>query len=429
MNPPIFRVRSALYKRSPKRGVAAAVLAHYLGSGLERMEVHYEEARVDVPSGCQRRVSLDNGRTWSAFEPMPPTLSHPAGIEVWAAPCNWFYDREAGVLLEAWLRQITERVGDHTQPAPPWLAPALEDAPEGASTRQVTHIAGRRYNCFTYYRLSRDLGRTWTPLRQLRYEDGAEFDPADPLKPGFLRRNQVYLGGFLRHSNGALIHPVVHANFPGDPENDSREWRRGALCFVGKWDAQAGEYRWTAGKPVAASPRTVSDGFDEPAIAELRDGRVLVIWRGTNTEETPGHKWFSISRDGGLTFDQPREWKYDDGTGFYSPASIHHLIRHSVTGNLYWIGNISAVLPRGNWPRYPLVIAEVDETIPALKRDTVTVIADRSPEQTAYVEFSNFSLLEDRETHEFEITLTAFGESRDHINNAHCYKYTLSFIA
>jgi hypothetical protein len=33
------------------------------------------------------------------------------------------------------------------------------------------------------------------------------------------------------------------------------------------------------------------------------------------------------------------------------------MIRDSVTGKLYWIGNICAAPPSGNSPRYPLVIA------------------------------------------------------------------------
>ena len=100
-----------------------------------------------------------------------------------------------------------------------------------------------------------------------------------------------------------------------------------------------------------------------------------------------------------MTLGPVRELKYDDGSSFYSPSSYHRMIRHSMSGKLYWIGNISAAPPSGNSPRYPLVIAEVDETIPALKKSTVTVIDDKQPGQTDAIQFSNFSLLEDRESH------------------------------
>ena len=46
------------------------------------------------------------------------------------------------------------------------------------------------------------------------------------------------------------------------------------------------------------------------------------------------------------------------------------MIRHSVSGKLYWLGNISPAPPRENSPRYPLVNAEVDEQKAALKKDT-----------------------------------------------------------
>jgi hypothetical protein len=102
------------------------------------------------------------------------------------------------------------------------------------------------------------------------------------------------------------------------------------------------------------------------------------------------------------------------------------MIRHSVTGKLYWLGNISATPPQGNSPRYPLVIAEIDEEKVALRRDTVTSIDDREPGQ-GDIQFSNFSLLEDRETHRLELYLTTYGQEPDPADwaTADCYRYYL----
>jgi hypothetical protein len=171
----------------------------------------------------------------------------------------------------------------------------------------------------------------------------------------------------------------------------------------------------------------------EPEVAELQDGRLLVVWRGSThgwdgtVAKLPGRKFFSISTDGGRTLSAPAEWKYDDGSSFYSPSSIHRLLRHSVTGRLYWLGNISATPPRGNSPRYPLIIAEVDEAKAALKRNTVTAIDDRRPGQ-GDIQFSNFSLLENRETHELELHLTTYGQEPNPADwaTADNYKYTLT---
>jgi hypothetical protein len=168
----------------------------------------------------------------------------------------------------------------------------------------------------------------------------------------------------------------------------------------------------------------------EPEVAELRDGRLLVVWRGSThgwdgtVATRPGRKWFSLSADGGWTLSPVAEWRYDDGTPFFSPSSYHRFLRHSVTGRLHWVGNISATPPVGNGPRYPLVIAEVDEDRAALRRDTVTAIDDRLPGQPE-IELSNFSLLENRETHEVELYLAGYGQNP---GGADGYRYTLSLL-
>ena len=151
------------------------------------------------------------------------------------------------------------------------------------------------------------------------------------------------------------------------------------------------------------------------------------MWRGTKTKETPGHKWFSISADGGRTLQPVGEWKYADGSSFFSPSSIHQFFRHSVNGKLYWIGNISDTPPKGNAPRYPLFIAEIDEANIALRKDTLMTIDARGPSDTAELQLSNFTVLEDRETKQLEIYLTRYGEHADNINHADAYKYKLSF--
>ena len=69
----------------------------------------------------------------------------------------------------------------------------------------------------------------------------------------------------------------------------------------------------------------------------------------------------------------------DDGKVFYSPATISHTIRSSKTCRAYWFGNITGPAAYGNMPRYPLVMAEVDETTGFLKKDGYTVIDDRDP--------------------------------------------------
>ena len=68
--------------------------------------------------------------------------------------------------------------------------------------------------------------------------------------------------------------------------------------------------------------------------------------------------------------------------------------------NLYCAGP-----PSGNSPRYPLVIAEVEEKIPALRKRTVTVIDDCQP----------------------GLHLTTYGQDPKNVYTADSYKYTLTF--
>ena len=104
------------------------------------------------------------------------------------------------------------------------------------------------------------------------------------------------------------------------------------------------------------------------------------------------------------------------------------MIRHSVNGKLYWLGNLSATPPAGNSPRYPLVIAEVDEYKAALKRSTVTAIDDRQPGE-GDIQFSNFSVIEDRISHDLVMHLTTFGQEPNPQDwaTAENFRYTLTF--
>ena len=323
----------------------------------------------------QVRRSTDNGRTWSDFTRLPlPQTEYKNAIITWRPETALFYDPVTKRNVSMWLRQ--------TQDGTCWF---------------YSHV---------FARTSTDGGRTWNRGAMLRYEDGDELDPADPLKKSFLLHNQAFFGSnIIRHSNGTLIHCVAHANSPGTTQPIA------SLCFIGTWDSEAEDYRWTPGTRVSAEKRHGSREFDEPNVAELRDGRVLVVWRRGGTPNESIRKWFSVSADGGRTLSPPAEWKYDDGSRFFSPASFHLMLRHSITGKLYWVGNIvSGPHPSGECqPRFPLVIAEIDEAIPAIRRNTVTVIDDRAEGESDMIQLSNFTILEDRETHAIELYMSRLG--------------------
>jgi hypothetical protein len=70
-------------------------------------------------------------------------------------------------------------------------------------------------------------------------------------------------------------------------------------------------------------------------------------------------------------------------------------------------------------------MAEVDEAIPAIRKASLIVIDDWDPEHdTESVQFSNFSVFEDRENGKIELYLTRYGEREDW-RMADAYRYTI----
>jgi len=246
----------------------------------------------------------------------------------------------------------------------------------------------------------------------------------------------MFIGNSIVLKNGTVVIsamvPVPYRDeedekYPSIFPNNYREGCvAGVMCFIGRWNKTDMDYNWKKSNSIFV-PRQVSSRGLGGGVSELKNGNLLLIMRGTNTAKTPGRKWFSVSGNGGLTWGDIKDMRYDSGEQFYSPASDFQTIRSSKTGKLYWVGNICNEPPRGDRPRYPLQIVEIDEDGPSFRKDTVTVIDDRDPNRDSeLLQLSNFSLLENRETQNIEIYMTRLGENIDPWR-AKAYKYILSF--
>jgi hypothetical protein len=413
-------VHREVYIRHTRGGGAPCLGVRYVGQGLWREERLSHETASDW---CERhlvRISEDNGRTWSDWQLLHEQWPLKDGFSKEEMPIAWCHDPASGRTVQFIFQRLL--VG------------------EGAEAIQAHFSTGRR-TCFDHnlWATSDDEGVTFTEAHQLRYEDGPTFNPGNWADREHLKTNQMYGSyGAIATGGGTLIYPA--AGVPMEiTDSGEKQIVSGVLCFIGKWNADDETYDWDTSSPIYVPRRVSGRGLMEPTIAGLGDGRLLMVMRGSNQVFPPdwqgevengGHAWMTLSEDGGYTWSPVSDLRYDSGEPFYSPSAYSVLLRHSRSGKLLWVGNILPHPAEGNRPRYPLLIGQVDEAIPALRKDTLTVIDDRDPESdTTEVQFSNFSVLENRESGEIELYMTRYGERHSHWLHADAYKYTIRLLA
>ena len=365
---------------SPAPGVGVFASSYYARRhGGELVSVHSHISRSDTADVAFIRRSGDNGRTWSAPEAWPTKFDHPEGTGR-RHPRGGYVDLATGRYITVW----TEGVLPTDRPL------------EGMRQWKL------------HYSVSEDGGASRTVDEQIVC-DGEEFDAEHPLPDVFIGRNCVMIGDLgqrpLTRSDGAILMPVQSS--PLGPEGRYHNPGGGltwtdALLLIGRW-RDDGRLGWSASRRVAGDPARTTRGMIEPTIAELADGRILMVMRGSNHKrpDLPGRRWFSMSSDGGETWTEPVPWTYTDGEPFHSPSACSQLVDLALEpggGPLLWLGNICRDNPDGNGPRYPFVVGEVDRRTGGLIRDSVTVIDDRREGEDERLTLSNFYARADRET-------------------------------
>ena len=390
---PIGTIHRTRYIRTD-RAYSAAVLTHfYRGTGLVREEYLTLQPSSDIYITPRRRVSEDNGKTWSSWEALPEEEMvqngcYKADYIVTAPQPNPACRKVVRIILQ----RIFDKDIRQKQPSYP------------------------RYWDHSVIELSDDDGKTFTSQHLISYEPGDDFDPSDWLKAGYLGNNTSYSGySFLTEPNGDILFSAI-SSVPLEEENTTVS---GVRFFRGHWNEEEQRFDWENPSSFGVSTKVSGRGLIEPFLVRLCDGTLYIDMRGSTDNQPKGveglaepRHWYSVSRDNGDTWEKVTDLKFDTGESFWSPSSFAKLIRSSKTGKLYWVGNISPdIRPSGNMPRFPLYIAQFDEEKIALKKDTLTVIDTRSEEDLSPdVQFSNFSLVENRETGALEIFLTRYGE-------------------
>jgi hypothetical protein len=183
---------------------------------------------------------------------------------------------------------------------------------------------------------------------------------------------------------------------------------------------------WDLSERLNVSPERSTRGMLEPTVAEMPDGRLLMVLRGSNDVKprVPGYRWRAASSDGGYTWSAPEPWTYEDGEAFHSPSSCSQLLAHS-GGRLFWLGNVCRENPRGNQPRHPLVIGEVEPESLCLIRAGILVVDDRRPGEDERLALSNFMAHEDRETGHILVHVSRAFQRGDRTSAAYLYRVAL----
>ncbi len=373
-----------IFMPSPRKGVATHASSYYTArEGGSLMSIHGYESRSDTTDVAFIRFSGDNGRTWGAEETFQTEFRDPKGTRR-RYPAGGYVDPLTG-------RYLTVR-NEGVLPT--------DDPLEGMRQWKL------------HYSVSEDGGRTFLVDEQIIH-DGEEYDAINHLPGISVGKTCAMIGDMgqrpITRADGVLLVPIQYT--PAGPDGVYLNPGAGftytnCMVLFGHW-LPGGRLRWTASDKIIADPARTTRGLIEPTIAQLPDGRIIMVMRGSNDKrpELPGWKWFSESRDGGQTWSVPAPWTYDDGIPFHSPSSCSQLYRH-LDGRLFWIGNICQENPEGNGPRYPLVVGQVDEITGRLLRRSVWAVDDREPDESPFLTLSNFFAREDRETGHMLIHMT-----------------------
>ena len=397
-----------------EKGTSVILRREYISeTGLACREYKSFQGESDFVNASFTRTSTDNGRTWSEWMETPQS------------ELTTFYGADELTIFREGL-ELWNPVHKHF--VSNYMTRLFLDGHEEAYRRywEKGECAFFDHVRVTVRRSGEDEPCSDEPVF---YEDGADFDGENPRDERFLHRNRAYGNPVTVLENGDIMIPVgipvrkacemagidVRKVFPSCPDI-----HHCVIAARGIFDPVAGEYRFTYSAPVILGDLKSSRGIDEPILAELKSGRILMIMRGSNTAYegwgtriepgTPSFKWYAWSDDGGRTFTQPEPWHFDDREVIYSSASYSRFIRSSKNGNLYWIGNITDHTAYGNFPRFPLQIVQVDENTGCAMKETLTVIDTRREGESELVQLSNFGLYEDREIGAIVVNLAKIGQ-------------------
>jgi hypothetical protein len=321
------------------------------------------------------QLSADNGRTWSKPEIRWKSSAVPEGRMRYAEPAAYFDPEKQKLIV----------LIDHT------LHPK------------------DKLNVDTDYGLELNIydpsQSKWTERKQLQF-------------PG--QRTPAMSFSFpIKTASGRLLFPGMRKSIDsaGKAIHYQNTWAPvdEIVTVIGEWRGDSPAFH--LGQALRIEPERSSRGIDENAITVLKDGRIAAVCRGDNSAfpEKPGYKWLTISTNEAESWSAPVPFPATEAAPIESGANGSAFFRSVKNARLYWIGNLAlrGERPKGNWPRSPLCIVEVQESPFALKRESIFAVDERTFNDSPRVQMSNFRFYEDRETGDLVIFLTRYAEQSE----------------
>ena len=267
-----------IFVKAPRDQVSVGASAFYSRSrGMEMMCVKSTSSRSDTSDTLSRRFSVDNGRTWTEWEPISFITKTPTGVKRQYAQPGWAVpgtDRLLTMVLEGTL--------------------PTDNPLEGMK------------NWVLRYRVSLDGGKTSAVDEQVIQE--GDYTANHPLDGVWVGKNSFMIGAItcrpIRTRHGHFLVPVQITPLGPDGEyynpGGGYTFHEGAV-LIGKWRERDHRVQWDVSERIANDPAKSTRGCIEPTITEMPDGRILMVMRGSNDvrPNLAGFKWYAISNDGG----------------------------------------------------------------------------------------------------------------------------------
>ncbi len=397
-------------------GVAEKRLQYYLDAeGTVRKEIKEFQSQDDTADYREYRFSYDNGKTWTEWvrEPLPArekvgndeideNLGYQNAQHVYNPIVGHFVSLQCQfIYIDGYAATEAHYWAGYTRPMHSFLM--IEDA-DGTAHERVL----------------------------VKYEEGADYSRALYRYTDYLTTNISRGSDLIVLENGDILFnlciPVNTAcKLAGLNLQDVFPTTGGLghawalLVARGVWNANTQQYDITYSEPIIMDDTLSTRGLSEPMFAELSDGKIFCIFRNSTDKvsgwtcrldaNAPACKYYVISEDGGKTFSEPKPWCYENGEIVYSPASICQVVKSEVNDKLYWIGNACTKGEiNGAYPRFPLLIIEIDQETGLAIRNSMVLIDTRREGETDKVQLSNFCILEDCEAGTLEIYLSKLGQ-------------------